>query len=146
MFTAPLDSATDGTACFGWPTVCGGQILESVRLHFRAGRLVDASAQRGEPMLRQLLTSDEAGRAVGEIGLGCNHAIDQPLGHPLVDEKITGTFHVALGMALPGLGAFAQPAMHFDLVADLRQGGRIEADGRLINENGRFSEAIWPLE
>ena len=135
-----------GTACFEWPTVCGGQILERVRLHFRAGRVVDASAQRGEQLLRQLLAGDESARTVGEIGLGCNYAIDQPLGHPIVDEKIGGTFHLALGMTLPGFGSFSQPAVHLDLVADLRHGGHIEADARVISDNGRFIEAVWPLE
>lgn len=144
VFTAPLDNSTNGTACFDWPTVCGGQVLEGVRLRFRAGRLVDASAQRGENVLRQLLDSDEAVRALGELGLGCNYAIERPLGHPLVDEKIGGTFHLALGMVVPASGGLSQPVGHFDLVADLRQGGRIEADGHVLNDHGRFIDEIWP--
>jgi aminopeptidase len=146
VFTAPAESATRGTACFEWPTVCGGQIVEGARLQIRNGRVVEASARRGEQALQQLLQSDETSGTLGEIGLGCNFAIAEPLGHPLVDEKIGGTFHLALGMSLPETGGLSRATVHCDLIADLRQGGRIEADGRLISDNGRFIEELWPAE
>jgi hypothetical protein len=30
------------------------------------------------------------------------------------------------------------------MVCDLRQGGRIEADGQAISRNGKFTRAEWP--
>jgi aminopeptidase len=146
VFTAPVETETRGTVCFAWPTIFGGQIVEGVRLQIRDGRVVEASARRGEQALHQLLQGDEASGTVGEIGLGCNFVIGHRVGHPLVDEKMGGTFHLALGMALPETGGLSRAAVHCDLMADLRQGGRIEAAGRLISDNGRFMEELWPVE
>jgi aminopeptidase len=146
VFTAPVEGETRGTVCFAWPITCGGQIIERVRLQIRAGRVVEASARRGQQALHHLLQSDATLGPVGEVGLGCNFAVAEPVGHPLVDEKIGGTFHLALGMALPETGGLSRATVHCDLIADLRQGGRIEADGRLISDNGRFIEELWPAE
>jgi aminopeptidase len=144
VFTAPVESAADGTVCFDWPALYGNQVLEGVRLQIRNGRVTEATARCGENALRQLLASDAASRTIAEVGLGCNDVLDRPIGHPLVDEKIAGTFHLALGMALPDTAGLSRSTVHCDLIADLRHGGRIEADGRLLSENGRFIDELWP--
>jgi aminopeptidase len=65
-------------------------------------------------------------------------------GHPLFDEKIGGSFHFALGAAYPESGGTNRSAIHWDLVCDLRDGGSVEIDGSLINQNGRFLLPHWP--
>ena len=61
----------------------------------------------------------------------------------LFDEKIGGTVHVALGRSYPETGGKNASALHWDLICDLRQGGRLSADGETIMENGIFA---WPFE
>jgi len=56
----------------------------------------------------------------------------------LLDEKMAGTVHLALGRSYPETGARNSSALHWDLICDLRAGGRLSADGKVINENGRF--------
>jgi aminopeptidase len=146
VFTGPREDATEGTVCFDFPAVRGGREVLGVRLVFRAGRVVEASAAKGEEFLFQMLDQDEGARVLGEVALGCNYAITRHTRNTLFDEKIGGTFHVALGAAYPESGGTNQSALHWDMVCDLRQGGRIEADGRVISENGRFREPNWPQQ
>ena len=53
------------------------------------------------------------------------------------DEKMNGTIHLALGDGV-FLGGTNVSAIHWDIVKDLRFGGRIELDGKVVQENG-----IW---
>jgi aminopeptidase len=106
--------------------------------------VVDASAAKGEEFLLRMLDQDDGARVLGEVAIGCNYAITRHTRNTLFDEKIGGTFHVALGASYPESGGKNQSALHWDMVCDLRQGGRIEADGRVISENGRFVNPAWP--
>jgi aminopeptidase len=132
VYTAPIEDAAQGVLCFD------AHPIEGARLTFRAGRAVDATAREGEATLLHKLDQDAGARILGEVGIGCNDRITQRIGHPLFDEKIAGTFHVALGASLPATGGRNQSGLHWDLVCDLRSGGRIEADGRMVSENGRW--------
>ncbi len=144
VFTAPLDGGTEGIACFPWPMVYAGREMQGIRLVFQAGRVVQASARSGEDVLHALLDLDGGARIPGEIALGCNYAIDRPTRNTMLDEKIGGAFHIALGAAYPQSGGSNQSGLHWDLVGDLRTGGRVTADGRLISVGGRFVDPAWP--
>jgi len=144
VFTAPVEDATKGVVAFDFPAVHRGRQVEGVRLAFRDGRIVDASAKKGEDYLIQMLDQDAGARVLGEIGIGCNYSITRHTRNTLFDEKIGGTFHLAPGSAYPESGGTNQSALHWDMVCDLRNGGRIEADGIPISENGRFVNKDWP--
>ena len=107
-------------------------------LVFRDGEVVEASAERGEDYLRQALATDDGAKRLGELGLGTNYGIDRPVGAILFDEKIGGTVHLALGRSYPETGGRNESALHWDLICDLRKGGRLSADGVVIQEDGRF--------
>jgi len=100
--------------------------------------VVDASAERGEDYLISLLDTDDGARRLGELGIGTNYGIANGTRSILLDEKIGGTIHLAVGASYPETGGVNESAVHTDLVCDLRQGGRIEVDGRLVQEDGRF--------
>jgi aminopeptidase len=144
VFTGPIEDATEGTVRFDFPAVHGGREVQGVRLVFRGGRVVEAAADKGEDFLRRMLAQDTGAGVLGEVALGCNYAIRSHTRNALFDEKIGGTFHVALGASYPESGGLNQSALHWDMVGDLRPGGRIEADGRVISENGRFLDPGWP--
>jgi aminopeptidase len=144
VFTSPLDGATDGSACFDWPMVYAGREMHGIRLVFEAGRVTEASATHGQDVLHGLLDVDAGARKPGEIALGCNYAIDRPTRNTLLDEKIGGAFHIALGAAYPQTGGANESGLHWDLIGDLRSGGRVEADGRVISCDGRFVDPEWP--
>ena len=115
-----------------------GRTCRDVRLRFEAGVVVDASASVGEDVLLSRLDTDDGARRVGEFAIGTNEMITRAVGDTLFDEKIGGTCHLALGLSFPLLGGDNVSAIHWDLVRDLRAGGRIEADGEAVLVDGRL--------
>jgi aminopeptidase len=91
-----------------------------------------ATAQRGQDYLDAALSSDAGARFLGELGIGTNTGIDRATGSILLDEKIAGTVHLALGRSYPETGGVNRSALHWDLICDLRQGGRLTADGEPV--------------
>jgi aminopeptidase len=138
FFTAPIEDSVEGEVSFHLPAMVGGREVAGVRLRFESGRVVDASAERGEQYLLSLLDTDEGARRLGELGIGTNYAIDRGTRDVLLDEKIGGTVHMAVGASYPECGGNNQSAVHTDLVCDLRHGGRIEVDGEPLQQDGRF--------
>jgi aminopeptidase len=138
VFTGPREDATEGVVTFAMPSAWGGQRVEGARLRFEAGRCVEAEAASGEAFLRAALDTDEGARTLGEFAFGLNEAIQAPTLDTLLDEKIGGTVHMALGASYAVTGGTNESALHWDLVCDLRNGGEVYADGRLIQRDGRF--------
>jgi aminopeptidase len=138
FFTGPIEDATEGEVSFHLPAVIGGREVSGVRLKFEAGRVVDASAERGEEFLIAQLDSDEGARTLGELGIGTNYGIDRGTREVLLDEKLGGTIHMAFGQSYPESGGTNQSAVHTDLVCDLRLGGKLEVDGIVMQEDGKF--------
>lgn len=144
VFTGPIESATEGVVCYSFPAVHGGREVHNIRLEFRGGRVVNASADKGEEFLFAMLDQDPGARVLGEIAIGTNYSIKRYSKNTLFDEKIGGTFHAAVGAAYPETGGKNESGLHWDMVCDLRNGGQIFVDGQLISENGRFVDPRWP--
>jgi aminopeptidase len=138
FFTGPIEDATEGEVSFHLPAVIGGREVSGVRLKFEAGKVVDASADRGEEFLVAQLDTDDGARTLGELGIGTNYGIDRGTREVLLDEKIGGTVHMAFGQAYPESGGTNESAVHTDLVCDLRLGGKLEVDGVVMQEDGKF--------
>jgi aminopeptidase len=111
-----------------------------VRIRLEEGKIVEASAEKGEEYLSSLLDADAGARYLGELGIGTNYGIRQASANVLFDEKLGGTVHLAIGRSYAQTGGKNDSSVHTDLVCDLREGGALYADGELIQENGRFLE------
>jgi aminopeptidase len=144
VFTGPLEDATEGTVAYSFPAVHGGREVDGIRLKFKQGRVVDATAAQSEEFLVAMLDQDQGARLLGEIALGTNYSVRQYTKNTLFDEKIGGTFHAALGAAYPETGSKNLSGLHWDMVCDLRRGGKVYVDGKLVSENGRFLDPSWP--
>jgi len=138
FFTGPVEDSVEGEVTFHLPAVIGGREVAGVHLRFEGGRVIDASAERGEEFLIKLLDTDDGARRLGELGIGTNYGIDRGTREVLLDEKIGGTVHMAVGRSYPESGGVNESAVHTDLVCDLRLGGRIEVDGETLQEDGKF--------
>jgi aminopeptidase len=138
FFTGPIEDSVEGEVTFHLPAVIGGREVAGVRLRFESGKVVDASAERGEEYLVELLDTDPGARRLGELGIGTNYAIDKGTREVLLDEKIGGTVHMAVGRSYPESGGENESAVHTDLVCDLRLGGKIEVDGADFQVDGKF--------
>jgi aminopeptidase len=138
FFTGPIEDSVNGHIAFSFPATYGGREVSGVELTFVDGKVTEAKAQQGEEFLLKMLDTDDGARRLGELGIGTNYGITTGTKEILLDEKIGGTVHLALGMSYPETGGVNDSAIHWDLVCDLRQGGRIEVDGELLQENGEF--------
>ena len=139
IFTGAVETSARGRLRCTFPVCRSGREVAGIRLEFREGRVVASSADSGEDYLRAMLKLDEGAGRLGELGLGLNDGINRFTGSILYDEKIGGTIHVALGQSYPETGGTNESALHWDLIVDLRRGGRITADGRVVMEDGRWS-------
>jgi aminopeptidase len=138
FFTGPVEDSAEGEISFHFPTVFGGREVAGVHLRFRGGEVVDASAERGEALLHQMLDSDPGARRLGELGIGTNFEITRGTRSILFDEKIGGTVHLALGRSYPETGGVNISSLHWDLICDLRRGGTVTVDGEVLQRDGAF--------
>jgi aminopeptidase len=144
VFTGPVIESVNGQINFSFPAVHHGRECDGVKLTFRAGKVVDASATKGEEFLFSMLDMDAGSRFLGECAIGTNYGITRYTKNTLFDEKIGGTVHFALGAGYPETGNNNQSGLHWDMVVDLRHGGFVEIDGQKVNVDGKFTKAEWP--
>ena len=139
FFFSPVEDSADGVIEFAeFPSVFQSNEFTGIRLTFREGRVVEASASHNEELLHSILDRDEGARRLGELGIGCNPGITRFMRNTLFDEKIDGSVHLALGQSYARCGGTNVSSIHWDIVKDLRPGGRLYVDGELVQEDGRW--------
>ena len=140
VFTAPVRDSVEGYITFNTPTPYQGFTFEQVRLEFKQGKIVKATANDTE-RINKILDTDEGARYIGEFAIGFNPYIRHPMKDILFDEKIDGSFHFTPGQCYDEASNGNQSAIHWDMVCIQRPeygGGEIWFDGRLIRKDGRF--------
>jgi len=138
IYTGPIEDSVEGHIRFSYPACYQGRQVEDVRLWFEKGKVVKATAAKNEAFLHKMLDVDAGARFVGEFAFGTNPGIQSFTGDTLFDEKIGGTIHLAVGRGFEETGSKNDSAIHWDMVCDLRRGGRVLVDGEVFAENGRF--------
>jgi aminopeptidase len=144
VFTGPVIESVEGQINFSFPAVHHGREVQDVKLTFKNGKVIAASASKGADFLISMLDMDAGSRFLGECAIGTNYQITRYTRNTLFDEKIGGTVHFALGSGYPETGNINQSGLHWDMVVDLRRGGHVQVDGVTINENGRFLREGFP--
>jgi aminopeptidase len=140
VFTAPVRDSVQGVITFNAPTIYQGTPFDSIRLEFKDGKVVGATANNTK-RLNEILDSDEGARYVGEFSFAFNPYILHPMRDILFDEKISGSFHFTPGQAYENADNGNRSQIHWDMVNIQREdygGGTIHLDGVLVRENGRF--------
>ncbi len=138
IFTGPVEDSVEGHIRYDFPVCEGGREIDGIRLVFREGRVVEASATKNEGFLLQMLDMDPGARRLGELGIGTNYDIQRFIKNILFDEKIGGSIHLALGESYPETGGKNKSGLHWDMIKDLRKGGAIYVDGKLFQKDGKF--------
>lgn len=138
IFTGPVEDSVNGTIRFSFPVVTAGRQIEDIRLRFENGKVVEASAAKNEEYLIQQLDTDAGSRFLGEFAFGTNFDITTFTRNILFDEKIGGTVHMAVGLGYPETGSKNKSAIHWDMIADLRDGGVVTVDGDPFLKDGVF--------
>ena len=138
VYTSPVENSIEGHVYFSYPAIYRDREVSGVRLWFEQGRVVKATAERGEDFLHHILDTDEGARYVGEFAIGTHTGITNFTRSILFDEKIGGSFHMALGAGFAEIGGTNESAIHWDMICDLRGGGEIWVDDELLHKDGQF--------
>ena len=138
VFTGPVEDSATGWVRFTYPAVTGGREVTGIELKFEAGKVVEATAKKNAAYLLHMLDTDAGARYLGEFAIGTNFGIQQFTKNILFDEKIGGSFHMAVGAGYPETGSQNRSAIHWDMICDMRDGGEIWVDGDLLYQNGKF--------
>lgn len=138
IFTGPVEDSVNGWVHFTYPAIYRGREVNGVELWFEDGKVVKATASKGEDYLRAILDTDEGACYLGEFAIGTNEGIQQFTRNILFDEKIGGTVHMAVGAGYPETGSRNESAVHWDMICDMRTGGEIIIDGERFYKDGEF--------
>jgi aminopeptidase len=138
VFTGPVEDSVEGYVRFSYPVVTQGREIENVTLRFSGGIVTDASADKNEDFLIATLDTDPGARRLGEFAFGTNDRLTRWTKNILLDEKIGGTVHMALGAGYPETGSTNRSAIHWDLICDTRAGGAVTVDGSLVLSHGEY--------
>jgi aminopeptidase len=138
IFTGPVEDSVTGWVKFTYPAIYQGVAVEGAELTFNRGRVDRARAEKNQEYLIQMLESDAGSRHIGEFAIGTNFDINQFTGNILFDEKIGGSFHIALGAGYPETGSKNKSSIHWDMICDMRKDAEITVDGDLFYKNGQF--------
>jgi aminopeptidase len=137
VFMAPVRESLNGWIKFDYPAIESGKEVTDIKLKFKDGKVIEASASKNEDFLKEMLNTDENASYVGEFGIGCNPKITKFTKELLFDEKIGGTIHLALGQAYKENGGGNDSAIHWDIVKDMGK-AKIILDGKVVQENGKW--------
>ena len=147
-FSCPIKDSVNGTLQYNTPTIYAGTKFENVKLTFKDGRIIEATANNTK-RLNEILDTDEGARFIGEFSLGFNPHIKDPMCDILFDEKIAGSLHFTPGQAYEECDNGNRCAVHWDMVLIQRPewgGGEVHFDGELIRKDGLFvPEELQPL-
>jgi aminopeptidase len=136
--TAPVCETVNGTIYFDFPGVLGGRLMHDMRLEWENGNLLSATSSTNQDFFQSIVNTDPGASQIGEFAFGTNKHVTHFCKDILIDEKIGGTIHIALGRAYPKEGGTNQSAIHWDIIKDMRQEGEVYLDGKLIFEKGKM--------
>jgi aminopeptidase len=139
IYTSPVETTIDGTIYYEFPGVLGGRIMNDIQLTWEKGKMVKATSSTNQEYLREIVATDAGSSLIGEFGFGVNSFIDVYTTDILIDEKIGGSIHTALGRAYPICGGTNKSAIHWDIVKDTRKNTEMFLDGNLVFKDGKFT-------
>jgi aminopeptidase len=138
VYTSPVEDSVNGRIRLTYPGIYLGREVKNVYLEFKDGVVINATADKGQDLLEEILKIENANR-LGEFAIGTNYGITQFTKNIGFDEKIGGTLHIALGLGLKETGAKNVSAIHWDILKDMKvPGSKIIADDKVIYEEGKW--------
>ena len=111
IYIAPVEDKTQGTVYFE-VFYLDGVKYEHVLLHIRDGRISGSS----QPEITAFFEKQpQENRVVCELGFGMNPNVTDLCGYTVLDEKMCGTFHIAVG-ANNMFGGTNEASDHIDFI------------------------------
>lgn len=154
VFSAPVIDSVEGQVYADGEYIYDGHLMKNIYLKFEKGQVVEARAEEGNVGLQEILAQGKGARYLGEIALGTNPGLRRRFFNDLLNEKVGGSFHIAVGHCYEYKEADGQPVNvnngnlegeppdktpnHWDLTILMHKGGRVILDEEVIQENGIF--------
>ncbi len=142
VYTAPIKNSINGYVQFNTDTMHDGVFYSNIRLEFKDGKIINGTSSVNNDKFQKILNTDEGSRYIGEFALGVNPYITYPIQDILFDEKICGSFHMAIGNSYEDETNNGNvSSIHWDLVKIQNKengGGEIWFDNTLIRKDGVF--------
>jgi aminopeptidase len=138
VFTGPVEDSVSGWVRFTYPAITNGVMVEGIELTFTDGKVTHATARENQDFLREMVALDAGSQYVGEFAIGTNYDINRFSHNILFDEKIGGTFHMALGSGYPETGSRNRSMLHWDMICGIRESAEMLLDGELVYRDGNF--------
>lgn len=114
-YIAPLEDVGTGTIVVDGCIAYMGMIPDDIVLTLENGRITKIDGNKGAKDLKVFLEDKDAeATGIAEFGIGTNPAA-KIIGHPLVDEKVWGTIHIAFGMNT-SMGGTRDSNIHYDCI------------------------------
>ena len=136
IFTGPVEDSVNGWVRYKYPAIEYGQEVTDIELWFENGRVVKEKASKNPELLTAMLETDAGARYLGELGIGTNYGIQRFTKNMLFDEKIGGTFHLAVGAGYPESGSKNDSGIHWDMLCDMHQ-SEVRVDGEVFYKDGK---------
>jgi aminopeptidase len=135
VFFAPVENSVNGEIYFDLPNLHYGMQIQGVLWKFKHGKLVDYSVDKGLKAFEDVYKNASGDKnRIGELGIGTNHRAKITGGMIIVDEKVKGTIHMAIGHN-KHFGGKNDATIHWDFYKTMNN-AEMYADRKLIMKNG----------
>jgi len=135
VFVAPVENSVNGEIYFDLPNLHYGMQIKGMWWKFKHGKLVDYSVEKGLKAFEDVYKNASGDKdKLGELGIGTNPKAKITGGMIIVDEKVPGTIHMAIGHNKHMFGK-NDATIHWDFFKTMKN-AEMYADKKLIMKNG----------
>ena len=136
VFVAPLEHSANGYIRFDWVPIEGFGLVRDLKVKFKNGKIVWFDSPDRKIFKKFLNANVGEKDRIAEFGIGTNLKAE-PIGETIVDEKIFGSIHIAIGNNRGAYHGKNKASCHLDMVKLMKEvDGRVYADGKLIMQAG----------
>jgi len=139
IFVAPVEDSANGEIYFDLPCMYHyGKQVEGVWFRFKSGKVVQYRIRKGQKDFEDMIKNASGAKTtIAELGIGTNPNARPTGGMIIVDEKLLGTIHMAIGQNKL-YGGRNEATIHWDFFKSMGRGSRVYADGRVVMKDGKW--------
>jgi len=135
VFIAPIENSANGYILFDWVSIHGFGLVKNLEIKFKNGKVVWYSADEGKEIFKKFLDANTGEKdRIAEFGIGTNVKANF-VGETIIDEKIFGTIHIAIGYNRGAYHGKNKASSHQDMIKIMKN-GYVYADGKLVMKKG----------
>jgi aminopeptidase len=136
VFLAPLEYSANGVITFDFVTVHGYGLVRELKIKFKDGKVVWYDSPQKDTFKKFLDANTGEKDRIAELGIGTNPGA-KFVGETIVDEKIFGSVHIAIGTNTGAYHGKNKASSHLDMIKIMKgKGGNMYVDGKIVMKEG----------